>query len=410
MKDSYLKSWLTKKGYFKPNGTTLRYTHLCLDNAKLYIPPDSIPEFYHTIIQGLNIHKDRYFICEHPYLSSKNTVRRFYIDFDFKCDRKIELFEMKKVIQECSDIVLEYFGLEFDVILCQRRSLESGELFRSGFHAIWPDFTLSEEMSVSFSTIIKDRLKEKFNEYDWETVIDYNVYRTGLRMIYMKKIVWKKIDGQKKRVVEDQQYKPVYKYPEDDYLDGNHYKYMMDCSIQCKLPSMEFSPIKPIMLLGESKTDQELIKEISIAAEIRTFIQKHLPRQWDEEIIKVIPRRSWYIIQTKSRYCANIDGEHNSENIYFKIKTNGFVQRCHCKCDTLERRKNGLCKHFESKRYKLSERLFKVLFPDKVQAKKDKMNIEKDPNLFMNNSMLHNNKKDYLKMSLRTLENIRNKC
>uniref|UniRef100_A0A6C0BPM9 C962R-like N-terminal AEP domain-containing protein n=1 Tax=viral metagenome TaxID=1070528 RepID=A0A6C0BPM9_9ZZZZ len=52
-----------------------------------------------------------------------------------------------------------------------------------------------------------------------------------------------------------------------------------------------------------------------------------------------------------STFCQNLKNPpytHNSRLIWFQARYRGLVQKCSCKCDTLQNRRSGLCKDFES--------------------------------------------------------------
>lgn len=53
-----------------------------------------------------------------------------------------------------------------------------------------------------------------------------------------------------------------------------------------------------------------------------------------------------WLLETNSKYCMNIDREHNSNHIYFKIYNSKILQYCFCTCSTTKGRKNGICSEF----------------------------------------------------------------
>lgn len=413
MFDSLLKLWLSQKGFLAPNDHIKRFTHLCMDNGKLYIPGHEMFNFWEQIQIGYD-NGERYFICETP----NTPIRRFYCDFDFKESVEIDVEFMKSVVKYIHNIINEYFGIVLYTILCispyKKLDGEYEGKIKSGFHMMWPDLYLNEHTSICLCQILIQEL-EKFNEeYKWNQIVDLGVYRTGLRMIGMWKMVPNPNKQIKKRIVEKRDYTPVYKYPEDpDYFDGNWFKYLRDCSIQNlfhEIPIPAMTPMRPIVG-NDTVSEREILHELTIEDSIRSYIRNFLPKEWDDEITKVEKKNTWYLVRTKSRYCANIKGEHNSENIYFRIYTHGFVQKCFCRCDKLEGRHFGLCKNFVSKKYPLSEKLFKVLFPEKQQKPKEKMPLEKNGNTFLPNRNLTNkNLGSFLKMSFKTLKSIEKKC
>jgi hypothetical protein len=53
-----------------------------------------------------------------------------------------------------------------------------------------------------------------------------------------------------------------------------------------------------------------------------------------------------YTVNSNSKYCWNLDGEHNSEKQYYIITRWDIEKRCHCRCEKHHNRTWGLCKDF----------------------------------------------------------------
>ena len=52
--------------------------------------------------------------------------------------------------------------------------------------------------------------------------------------------------------------------------------------------------------------------------------------------------------KTESRWCGNVGRQHNGNRTYLHVTEHGAQQRCHCRCDTLEGRRYGLCSRYRS--------------------------------------------------------------
>jgi len=75
--------------------------------------------------------------------------------------------------------------------------------------------------------------------------------------------------------------------------------------------------------------------------------------------------QTYYIARTMGRgssFCMNLGDDHKNNTIYFYITERGICQRCWCRCDTLERRKNGLCRDFKSMPKPLTQNEKQILF------------------------------------------------
>ena len=70
-------------------------------------------------------------------------------------------------------------------------------------------------------------------------------------------------------------------------------------------------------------------------------------------IYKMVELKNGKIIfYSRNRNCRNLsDGKgHRSNTIYYELKGNFLIQRCWCRCDTLENRLHGLCKNYRSEK------------------------------------------------------------
>lgn len=72
------------------------------------------------------------------------------------------------------------------------------------------------------------------------------------------------------------------------------------------------------------------------------------------------------------KWCQNMrknDGYHNSTSVYFYMTPKGIVQRCYCRCDTIEGRVGTTrCREFKSRLVPLSEEVKQAFFPDPVKS------------------------------------------
>lgn len=427
MLDTTLKQWLTNMGFINnPKGEMKQVTHVCMDGGKLYIPNEHILDFYDRYYDGIQL-GEQYFICEVAY----NKVIRFYCDFDFKHEEEITYDDIQFSIQKLFELVNKYFNKEYPVIICSTQSqkiTENGKtLYKSGYHLIWENLYLSKEHSVALAKHFITVLNIHEPKYDWKNIVDIGVYCSGLRMIGSCKIHKVKATNKKgKKVIEKRFYTPTHLLPENDeneYLyddDGqqDYIKFLKDCSIQNidqhKTPIPENSDFNLIIQENISNIkhkQKEINEENHTIQQIRKYIRNYLIPEWDDEIISVVKIRTWYSVRTKARHCLNRNGNHKSENIYFVIYRSGFTQKCFCKCNTKENRVYDVCcKDFTSEKFKLSEELFKHLFPNHVQRPNEKLQIEKNENMYQGNKLLtKKNLSKYLKMSLNTIKNIEKK-
>ena len=75
-----------------------------------------------------------------------------------------------------------------------------------------------------------------------------------------------------------------------------------------------------------------------------------------------------YIVNTRSHWCENKQGEHAGSFVYFIIRPGGCCQRCFCQ----KTYGNKCCAAFESKPHKVPRELVEALFPASILAFKRK--------------------------------------
>ena len=106
------------------------------------------------------------------------------------------------------------------------------------------------------------------------------------------------------------------------------------------------------------------------SAEYKTlarFIHEAMPVEYANTVCTKMSssaQKYKYIMHTRSRYCPNLKGEHNSKTIYFFADrmTNTVVVKCTCKCDKLGTT-GKTCADWESEPTPLSMDIASVLFP-----------------------------------------------
>lgn len=130
---------------------------------------------------------------------------------------------------------------------------------------------------------------------------------------------------------------------------------------------------------------------------IREFIDNFLPEEYeDSRIIEILfcgkktSKFRSYIVRTDSKYCQNIQDEHNSNHIYFIITKDKINQRCFCRCDIV--RPSGVkCADFIDKGKLLSLKMKQTLFPETLDSLNEKKEqIKYNPNKLMETKPLSN--------------------
>lgn len=150
--------------------------------------------------------------------------------------------------------------------------------------------------------------------------------------------------------------------------------------------------IKKTFSILEQITDEDKRYQV-----IQEFIEDFLPEEYsDAKIIEILycgkknSKYRSYIVRTDSKYCQNIQDEHNSNHIYFIITEDKIHQRCFCNCDVV--RPSGVkCSNFIDKGKILNTKMKNLLFPESIEILKEKKEqIKYNPNKILETKPLNN--------------------
>ena len=241
--------------------------------------------------------------------NSSNT--RFFIDIDLKTD----IFDMEAFVHRCNET---HRGAVY--YICNRKRCD--QLF--GVHIIFH--------SISYKTVEEaEKIAETFF---WVPGLDTSVYSSGLRMIGSVK------PGQE--LNEESIYLPEFK------ITGTNVRRV---SRTISLKSIAETSIR---LTFQNRIDNSVKKQKRVnltASELIIPETLSISEEYDDCITNIYEYKDgYYIANTNSRFCTNIQQDHNSVFVYFVIhpKTRIMYQKCFCRCA------NKTCASYKSKSVKLS--------------------------------------------------------
>lgn len=446
MKDSRLYRWLLQQNCLITDKTvdTRAITHTSMDGACIHIEPSRYPEFCSVYAEGVEVYDETYFICERP-----SEVVRMFCDFDFALTYdEISPETMRKYVEILYNVVNRLYNEDFKIHVSAAPCKRTTKRIKSGFHLVWPDLYITCDQARLLRKELIEHLRNFDGQYNWNTIVDGAVYTSGLRLLGSQKMVRKS----KEWKTEFRPYTLRYIYPESERLTLE--QCLRVACIRTYFPVHTNIIVNPFEYVpeGHGQTNASAfsaagaavpgteavrsnIKELSsdeieiVRNELVTFFNACSISGWHNQNITNINKigETTYCIVTDSRYCLNIQGEHNSNHIYFVIVEDGLRQLCHCACETLEGRKyNVLCGKFASNLFPLPHNLKKKLFPDATlqrtlqrAANKSKQTIkltgganeDPDSTKYMSNEFLRTkNYSQYENMIKRTLDDIKAKC
>lgn len=409
-----LRQWLIETKKFTKNKD---YTHLLLDNGKLKIEPVYERDFLKRYSNDV-YRKYKHYICE-----IKTPIFKLFSDLDFFDTKELSENDLLMYTGHIQSVISEFFiekDLDCQVIICttdsKKTTIEGAEYIKTGVHLIWTNIYVSKQTALLLRKCLVQSLNMKFgsrSSYNsWDDVVDLTVYdQNGLRMIGSHKMgpcsvckrSKKKICDKEncismfngvRKVDEGRPYFPTFvldgkgkqSKSELKRLKKNTFHTIIQTSIRSDLKeeTKHHPPIwftfteekkkKPKIIPGIE--DQKGIKELkpkqrvadidARLGKVQEFIRRHLPEPYRKVNITdlFMCENNIYVAQTDSKFCMNIDREHNGNHIYFCINKNEIYQKCFCRCDTEVGRKFGKCSSYKSAGRKISTSLQKLLFPE----------------------------------------------
>jgi hypothetical protein len=425
MKDGRLSKWLYQNGCFLIKDDNRRYTHLCLDGGRLHITQEQYSDFIQNYADGITL-GERYYICEQP-----TKVSRMYCDLDFIGEEQFQLDKVKDVVKIIHDTIEHYYDVSFDIIVCMTEPKnvvkEKQKMIKTGVHLIWENLFINQKIGMNLSKQFVKNLVTKLGErpeYNkWDEVVDECVYLTnGLRMVGSAKMSKKKAKGkedeEKKliKVDEGRIYNPVWAYNKE----GNTFNFkdkadmINKCTIRVYEGETELETeipeyVVPVKYSKLNKSNGVTMQSTDpVYRKLENFIRKSTIPEWNRPLKLFKKQGNFYVAKIEDgMYCLNIEKEHNSCGVYFQILEEGLVQRCFCRCKTLEGRKDGYCSDYKSKLFKLPVELKSMLFPNKKKKRKPGFSSASGGTaVFGSYSNLKNDPNRFLKMSMNTIQHI----
>jgi len=398
-----LKKWVLQNRYFiKTTDTKERKavaTHFLLDGGIWGIPKEKYSEFLGLLAVDLQ-NGEKHYICE-----NRTEIFKFICDIDMFEDSVVTTEQISRVIEVLNDIVSEYYGPS-KVIICgadPKMVIKSEtELFKSGFHLVWPDIWISVDNAKRLRIQFIETLTLKFGEREkhntWEDVVDLAVYEdNGLRMVGCRKMgICKSCKNKKEfrdtcvtceytgKKDENRIYSPkaVVGPCEKSYFGSicNYSVMVFETSIYNYLNYPETPMIKECAIeLKEKKKTRGVVEpkqENEMIVKIENFIHRNYKGTHSKvRITKLTKTENCYYAEPDDNFCINVNRNHSSSGVYFQVTPTGICQRCYCKKETLDGRYHGMCKHFSSPEIPLSKVLQNFLFGSQVASKASKKNI-----------------------------------
>jgi hypothetical protein len=276
-----MEKWTTDKG---PG------THVLMDGGILQVPFEQLDEFYTECVHAVRLGKKLYVV------EQKSDVFKFFVDLDYKGSEALP-----------DEAIIELTAIMHSVVQKGRCLIARAEprivdtQVKTGVHIHWPDVFVTKSEALALRTRILLELPE---DPEWSQRIDASVYGgSGLRMLWSHK---------REKGMDSGPYTPWRD------LAGNVFE---------ATPSAE---ILKLFALRTNETSKESVNVEITCAPLERYIRKYLKGQELANVRRVMRKGTdKIIVQTDSKYCERIQGEHKSNHVWFGISRGRICQLCH---------------------------------------------------------------------------------
>lgn len=331
-----LRVWLTSSG--KITETNENCTHFMMDGGKI-----NLSEHY-EIFQEMYV---KYIDHKHSIVERRTPIFKMFIDFDVLAEKECYISEYVMCIQEC---IKNIYGNDYICIITgndNHKNVKRGDkvFIKQGYHLHWPDILVDQVTALNIRKCIVIRLNTCFGKVShfndsWEKIIDKCVYeQNGLRILGSDKCSFS--DGIRNYENRIKIIKFVFNGKHMDEMLTEIYKTdtlkaVKDTSIRTNtkviteyinLPEYEEEVEEDVG--GKSGFDV-IKKESKEYLAIEKFFRNYVTGYKFQDIRKILKAKEspLYILESKSKYCQNIEDFHSNNHIFFKLTPSGFCQKC----------------------------------------------------------------------------------
>jgi hypothetical protein len=409
-----LTKWLKITNQYNCTDNDEKPSHLLLNGYKLFVKDENLEIFNKKYAESI-LNNEKLYVVE-----CRKNIFKLFFDLDFLLtDEKYEFIKKNnenifiEFIKIINDVIYEFFNEYYECIvttadnkivkkICKDKDnpekVDSKELIKKGFHIHFPDINTNKNIALEIrkACILKLNKYKNLFENTINDILDEHVFtNSGLRLTGSRKGHF--ISQTKEFVDEGRPYNLLYtlKYNQenDDMLHKLNNDYILlinktsiistddyitniknNPNLQCEDCEEENNNNENVgNFNGGSwkRLHKDDIKHIEILRFFNIYIKDYTIK--DIKRIFYSENESVYILCSQSKYCTNIGKNHNSEHIYFKLNKDGICQKCFCRCDTMEGRKHGYCKDFESEYLPCTPQLRKILNFKEVKIDKTKI-------------------------------------
>lgn len=356
-----VKAWLKSAGYwiyasaqYTPQSPQIpqtqhhardsqqKITHVFLDGGKASIPCDQLPELFEVCEKSIHAGDPP---CLVERLAAGDGLFKMFVDVDMRSSTA--------GIRDIARCILDALPTDLDagsIIICQR--ISSLRDNKQGLHIIWEDVVVSSQQAMSLLRTTTSNLTCLFPEVpiEWYSILDASVYRNnGLRTVYSRK---------GKDPADDSRYEP--------WLLSSSTEKRKDMEVISTTSDVKLW-LKRCSIIPLDHTGRLISKSTSSKNSDKTSYKnsdKNSYKNSDKEstddlfldstddltraIDALLSRTAYkgckwtwpparlsdqiFVIRIESKYCHNIQREHQNNHVYLTVTRAGVFQACHCRC------------------------------------------------------------------------------
>jgi hypothetical protein len=370
------KQWCKSQNFSNANNLS----HVLLDGGKLSVPFDKLNEFYEKYIEAVKSGEKLYVV------EQKTEKYNFFVDIDYKSKDPLGIDDIKDICKIICDQVKKHSQEECLISIALPKVC--GSLVKTGVHMNWLGLVVDQVSAIALREHILVALTTSRPGQDWNEIIDSSVYGSAVRKTKGSgfRMPWsfKKAkhdtcggqgcDGCTSGKIDQVEYLPLFIYTKQPFstllrIDQEpSVKILKMSAIRTDAPeSVKIEPPSVGVKEGSFSKDQtkDEIYDQELKDMVEIFIRKNMDGQGDAYITKVFKHRDTFLVSTTSKYCENLKRNHNSNHVWFIISGNVILQKCFCRCETIQGRRDGFCKDFCGRQHELSQGIVDKLYPNK---------------------------------------------
>ena len=365
------KQWCASQHF---NNTT-NLSHVLMDGGSLSVPSDRLIDFYEKCVECIRL-GEPIFVVE-----QKTEVYNFFLDLDYKDKDPWSLDTIKIVSKVICDKVETFGGRECLVSIAKPKSVGHGaeQKTKTGVHMNWPGFPVNQVGALRLRSHIISILVKMYPGVKWEQVVDKAVYGTlgksakgsGFRMPWShKRGKHGACDGKGctecgRGKITESPYLPVFLFKDQTLEPVDFTEPCVSTLVTATVRSIEETPTEieataepeeePPDTKPRKNSRETCVNSTELDARLKTFIRNNLPGQKDCDVTKILKHDKSFSCGSTSRFCSNVNREHNSNHVWFSIYEGRVTQRCF----------DEECKQYSSREYMLGPSILKLLYPDR---------------------------------------------